>query len=256
MFKIVRIVILLAIFVGVAFYSKAQKLKARSWSEPLEIVIYPINGDDDSADVNNYINELEPDVFAPVDKFIKTQSQSYDLIADEPTHLRLGSVITEQPPESPLPGANYAAIIWWSLKLRYWVYQNTPDSESNLHRVRMFVIYHEAIKGRRLEHSLGLDKGLVAVVHAFASIEQDQQNNIVITHELLHTVGATDKYDANNEPIFPIGYAAPEQSQRYPQYQAEIMAVRIPISATHSRMADNLDQCVIGEQTAKEINWL
>ncbi|MGZ5031405.1 MAG: hypothetical protein ACXV8I_12530, partial [Methylobacter sp.] len=93
-------------------------------------------------------------------------------------------------------------------------------------------------------------------VHAFASIDQDQQNNIVIAHEFLHTVGATDKYDADNNALFPIGYADPEQSPLYPQAKAEIMVGRIPLSATNGRMAAGLDECVIGKQTAKEIDWL
>lgn len=222
----------------------------------MDVVIYRINGDNNSPIVNDYIYELDDSVFTPVDQFIEKQSQKYNLITSHPTRTHLGPVISVQPPESPPPNSNYAAIIWWGLKFRYWAYKNTPDSDSNLHRIRVFVHYHEATKGRHLQHSLGLDKGLLAVVHAFASIDQDQQNNIVIAHELLHTVGATDKYTADNEPIFPIGYADPTQSPLYPQNKAEIMAARIPLSATSSRMADNLDQCIIGEQTAREINWL
>jgi hypothetical protein len=222
----------------------------------MDVVIYRINGDNNSPIVNDYIYELDDSVFTPVDQFIEKQSQKYNLITSHPTRTHLGPVISVQPPESPPPNSNYAAIIWWGLKFRYWAYKNTPDSDSNLHRIRVFVHYHEATKGRHLQHSLGLDKGLLAVVHAFASIDQDQQNNIVIAHELLHTVGATDKYAADNEPIFPIGYADPTQSPLYPQNKAEIMAARIPLSATSSRMADNLDQCIIGEQTAREINWL
>ena len=168
----------------------------------------------------------------------------------------MGPVLTVLPPEAPLPGEGYAAIIWWGLKFRYWTYKNTPDSDSNMRRIHVFVLYHEATQGRRLQHSLGLDKGLAAVVHAFASIDQDQQNNIVIAHEFLHTVGATDKYAADNNALFPIGYADPEQSPLYPQTKAEIMVGRIPLSATKVRMAASLDECVIGEQTAKEINWL
>lgn len=222
----------------------------------MDVVIYRINGDNNSPIVNDYIYELDDSVFTPVDQFIEKQSQKYNLITSHPTRTHLGPVISVQPPESPPPNSNYAAIIWWGLKFRYWAYKNTPDSDSNLHRIRVFVHYHEATKGRHLQHSLGLDKGLLAVVHAFASIDQDQQNNIVIAHELLHTVGATDKYAADNEPIFPIGYADPTQSPLYPQNKAEIMVARIPLSATSSRMADNLDQCIIGEQTAREINWL
>jgi len=253
--KVIRIVILLAIFFTLAFYSKIQKLQARSWAVPLQVVIYPINGDNNSPVVNQYINELNESVFLPIDEFMQQQSQPYQFIIHHPTQTRLGAVMKLQPPESPRPDANIFAIIGWSIKLRYWAYQNTPDSRSNMHRIRVFVYYHEPVNGRHLAHSLGLDKGLIAIVHAFAAESHDEQNNVVIAHELLHTVGATDKYAANSQPIFPIGYAAPNQSPLYPQTKAEIMAIGIAESATQSHMATYLHDCVIGEQTAKEINW-
>jgi hypothetical protein len=253
--KIIRIMILLAILATLAFYSKIQKLQARSWSVPLQVVIYPINGDNNSPSVNEYINALDSNVFQPVDQFMQQQSLNYQLATRQPTQTQLGAVMKLQPPESPRPDANIFAIVWWSIKLRYWAYKNTPDSTANLRRIRVFVYYHEPIAGRHLEHSLGLDKGLIAIVHGFAAEDYDQQNNVVLAHEILHTVGATDKYAANHEPIFPIGYAAPNQSPLYPQSKAEIMAIGIPQSATNSRMASHLNECVIGEQTAKEINW-
>ena len=59
----------------------------------------------------------------------------------------------------------------------------------------------------------GLQKGLIGVVNAFASDEQAAQNNVVIAHELLHTVGATDKYDPRtNQPSHPDGYAEPDRA--------------------------------------------
>jgi hypothetical protein len=119
----------------------------------------------------------------------------------------------------------------------------------------VFVYYHQPLEGRHLEHSLGLNKGLIAVVHAFAAESYDQQNNVVMVHELLHTVGATDKYTTDGQPLFPTGYAAPNQTPLYPQSKAEIMAIGIAQTAIKSRMASNLDECVIGEQTAREINW-
>ncbi len=61
--KIFRIVILLAIFFTLAFYGKLQKLQARSWAVPLQVVIYPINGDNNSPVVNAYINGLNESVF-------------------------------------------------------------------------------------------------------------------------------------------------------------------------------------------------
>lgn len=256
LFKIVRILLLLAVFVAIAFYTKTQKLKSRSWAEPLIVEIYPINGDSDSNTVNEFIDNLDAGDFEPIDAFMRQQGEQYALITDQPTQTSLGPVLTVQPPAAPAPGSGYAAIIWWGIQFRYWTYRNTPEPDSNMRRINVYVLYHEAAEGKRLPHSVGLDKGLTALVHAFASDDQTAQNNIVIAHELLHTVGATDKYDAQNRALFPIGYADPDQSPLYPQTAAEIMVGRIPLSETEMRMADSLDECIIGEQTAREINWL
>jgi hypothetical protein len=71
------------------------------------------------------------------------------------------------------------------------------------------------------------------VVNAFADSDHEGSNNVVIAHELLHTLGATDKYDPiGNQPLYPDGYANPQASPRLPQRRAEIMAGRIPISET------------------------
>ncbi|MGR9100601.1 MAG: hypothetical protein ACU826_08540 [Gammaproteobacteria bacterium] len=255
LFKSIRIVILLLIFAFVAFYSKSQRLQSRAWTEPLEVVIYPINGDR-SASVEDYIARLDAADFASIDRFFREEGESYPIIADHPTETRLGPILIKQPPPSPLPDASALERMWWGVRFRWWSFLNTPDSDSNLRRVRIFTHYHDAVAGRRLQHSLGLDKGLLAIVHAFASPDQNEQNNIVIAHELLHTVGATDKYDNNEEPSYPDGYAAPDQKPLFPQRYAEIMSGRIPLSPRTSRMASSLDECVVGRKTAMEINWL
>ncbi len=83
------------------------------------------------------------------------------------------------------------------------------------------------------------------------------KNNVVIAHELLHTVGATDKYSpADNLPLFPIGYADPDRQPLYPQSMAEIMGGRIPVSETQAVIPKSLVQAMIGPQTALEINWI
>ena len=80
---------------------------------------------------------------------------------------------------------------------------------------------------------------------------------MVITHELLHTLGATDKYDlATNQPLYPEGYAEPDQQPLFPQEKAEIMAGRIPLSETKAAMPEGLTHTLIGEKTAREIKWI
>jgi len=94
------------------------------------------------------------------------------------------------------------------------------------------------------------------VVHAFASRSLNGSNDIVIAHELLHTVGASDKYDlASGTPLFPQGFADPAQEPRFPQQRAEIMAVRRALSASESEIPASLEAVVVGPATALEIGW-
>ena len=81
-------------------------------------------------------------------------------------------------------------------------------------------------------------------------------NAVVIAHELLHTVGASDKYDlATGAPLFPNGYADPQQQPLYPQAKTEIMAGRRPLSAGEAEMPRNLRHVIVGPATALEIHW-
>ena len=94
-------------------------------------------------------------------------------------------------------------------------------------------------------------------MNAFAADKYADKNNIVIAHEFLHTVGATDKYlMETGEPVFPIGFVEPDKTPLYPQDFAEIMAGVIPVGEQEWVMPDNLDQTIIGYETAKEINWI
>ena len=123
--------------------------------------------------------------------------------------------------------------------------------------MRIFVLYQDPGQTENVPHSTGLQKGLVGVVHAYAAEDLDGANNIVIAHELLHTLGATDKYDpATLAPIYPAGYAQPDRDPRYPQEYAELMAGRRPLAPGEVEMPESLAGVLIGPETAAEINWL
>ena len=140
--------------------------------------------------------------------------------------------------------------------MRYWVWQikrhHSPPAD-----IHMFVLFYDPDKNQHLAHSLGLEKGLIGVVNAFAAREFAAKNNIVIAHELLHTVGATDKYDiATGNPLYPQGYVEPQREPLYPQEFAEIMAGATPITESKHIMPEALAEVIIGVKTAKEINWV
>jgi hypothetical protein len=77
-----------------------------------------------------------------------------------------------------------------------------------------------------------------------------------IGHELLHTVGATDKYDASGRARDPAGLADPGRDPRYPQLHAEWMVGEIPTGPGAGRLADSLEEVQVGPATAREIGWV
>ncbi|WP_179954405.1 hypothetical protein [Sulfuriferula nivalis] len=253
-FRGVRITILLGVLITLAALTSWERWFVAQWMRPLHIVIYPINGDHNEQ-VQAYIDALTVDDFTEISQFINQQSARYRLTPIAVPQVKLAHTIATEPPLPPKPPASAVDIALWSLKLRQYVWQNTAFWQS-LGQVKLFVVYHQGEDGVALEHSLGLQKGLIGVVHAFAQPQQNAQNNVVITHELLHTLGATDKYDANLQPIYPEGFADVDGNvPHYPQSEAEIMAGRIALSPTHAVMPKRLQDCVIGAKTAFEIQW-
>ncbi|MBL4762499.1 MAG: hypothetical protein JKY93_07365 [Gammaproteobacteria bacterium] len=251
--KKLRVFLLLLILLFVALNSWSIKSRSTDWDQPLWVAIYPINADGSNASKNT-IQTLSVEDFQFVESFMRREAKRYALSIENPVTMKLAPEIKELPPTPPIDG-NTLGIIVWSLKMRYWAYSRdtfvgpSPD-------IQIFVLYHDPKQTTRLAHSLGLQKGLIGVVNAFAGREYRGSNNMVIAHEMLHTVGASDKYDGhNNQPIYPEGFARPDQTPLYPQHKAEIMAGRVPLSATESIMPTNLKRVVVGEQTSKEINW-
>jgi hypothetical protein len=120
----------------------------------------------------------------------------------------------------------------------------------------MFALYYDPATLQRVPDSHGLQKGLIGTAHLFADPAAAGGNNIVITHELLHTVGASDKYDlGSGAPLFPTGLADRDRQPLYPQDAAEIMAGRRALSANQWEMPRSLRSVVVGPETALEIRW-
>ncbi len=253
-FQFLRPAALFCLMASILAISTQQKISSRSWNKPLNVVIYPINADRSVA-TENYISGLDHSDFAEIDEWFSREARRYHLGVAKPLFTQLGPTVAEMPPRLPDQPSALQSLLW-SLHLRYWVYRHTPDDLSNLHRVRVFVAFHTGEDNQPLSHSVGLQKGLIGVVHAFSLPHQAQQNNIVIAHEVLHTVGAIDKYTSSGNPVFPEGFSNPRRVPLYPQRYAEIMAGSIATSEHQSYMANSLKSTRINEITAREIAWL
>jgi hypothetical protein len=253
MFKFIRIAVLLLILFFVSVSTWLTQARSTDWDDSLWVKVYPINADGSTA-ARDYIQSLELDDFAAIEDFITRETGKFGSTLSRPVRMELGDEILEQPPAlKEHPGT--LDIMLWSLKMRWWASDVTDDQDRVNPDVRIFVRYHSPVDEIRLENSVGLQKGMVGIVNAYASRRHSGANNVIIAHEFLHTLGATDKYNpATGLPEFPLGFAEPGQSPRFPQKFAEIMGGRIPLAADDAVIPKSLRYVVIGATTAQEIN--
>lgn len=250
MWKTIRISILLVILVIVAL--DAWRDQNQNWNQPINVVLHPINADG-QPQTERYIQQLKASDFSDASAFLQQQAQNY---RKQPTYFafNLGRQLNTLPPKIP-DQANMLQVMLWSLKFRFYAWWQHQSSDGHA-TVTLYLNYYDPHTMSELKHSTALEKGRIGVVNLFASTRQQQQNNVVLTHELLHAFGATDKYNLETgQPIYPVGYVNPDQQPRYPQKMAELMAGVIPISSQSSNMPLSLEQTLIGSLTAQEIGW-
>jgi hypothetical protein len=244
---------LLLVLAVVALNTWQDHYRSTRWRVPLFVAIYPVAADE-SPVTRAYVDALDDERFKPIDRFFTREAASYRLATGEPVRTRLQPELQRRPPERGARDGILGTMLW-SLKLRYWAWSVSRQAREP-EDIRIFVLYHDPSLTPTVPHSLGLTKGLIGVVYAFAAPEMNGENDVVIAHELLHTVGATDKYDFGNDaPHFPDGYGDPQQDPLYPQTTAELMAGRRMLRADRWEEVSSLQEVVIGPATALEIRW-
>lgn len=252
MWRKIRIAVLLFILATVAQQAWLSE-RDLEWGKNFYVALHPVNVDN-SPKVATYLDALTPGQFEPLTEYFAAEAQRYGLSMYHPFAIRLGAQVSGNPPLPPRPASALDAMVW-SLKFRWWAWRHSPEMQVKP-KIRLYLLYHDPDKVDGLSHSTALSKGRVGLVHLYGDPRADAQNHVIVAHELLHTVGATDKYDlATNQPHYPEGYADPEREPRYPQQKAELMGGRIPLSATEADIPQDLDATLIGAATAREIQW-
>ena len=255
MFKAIRVTILSLILLVVAVNTWLSQARSTDWNNSLWVKIYPINADGSDA-AADYIGRLELEHFAGIEAFIAREAERYGKSLSRPLRMELGREVREQPP-AVQPNPSGLDVMLWSLKLRWWASQTAGDQDSVDPDVRIFVRYYRPDHALPLENSVGMQKGMVGIVNAYGSRRHQGSNNVIIAHEFLHTLGATDKYDpADGQPLPPHGLAEPDRSPLYPQRYAEIMGGRIALAADEAIIPKSLTYAIIGRQTASEIRLI
>lgn len=258
MWKSLRVFILLIILATVIqqmFLDKADL----DWKDNFYVVVYPINADADNAEsatvVNTYINSLARGDFEPLAVYFAEEAARYNLGLRRPVEVLLGNVV-HKVPAAPPKNSSLLSVVIWSLKFRLFAWQNSPKV-SVKPDIKLYLLYHHPKTNLVLSHSTALNKGRIGRVNLFGDAKYSKQNLVILAHELLHTLTATDKSDLSTTlPVFPEGFAEPDKQPLYPQEFAELMGGRVPINESHAEIPSSLAQTIIGHKTAREIGWL
>ena len=253
MLKRLRIAVLLYVLLFVAAAQFFTTRNATDWDAPLWVDIYAVAGDDTAA-TRRFVDGLQPSAFADAEAFFAREAKRYGVALEQPFELRVVGEYAAGLPRLD-PDAGRLDVLLWSLRMR-WLATRLSWRAGPSGDIVVFAVFHEPTAGATLDRSTALDKGLIAVANLFSGREASATNQIVLAHELLHTLRATDKYSfASNTPSYPNGYAAPDAKPLLPQTKAELMAGRIALDEQRAEMPASLGQVVIGPLTAHEIGW-
>jgi len=254
-FKLMRVVALLSILFVLVVGTWMTERRLASWERPTTVTIYPIAADDDPHTAK-YVDSLLASDFGPINEFMEREMRPYGISLTPTFHFHLAEPGNRLPPDIP-DQFSPAAIAWWSLKMRFWAWMQDFNDDLIQPDIQMFLLYHGANSRSEVEISVGMRKGRYGVVNLYAQRSMHPRNLVVFTHELMHVMGASDKYVlTTGEPEYPFGFADPTQKPLFPQTRAEIMGGRIPITSFSSEMPSSLQACKIGRLTAEEIGFM
>jgi len=232
-----------------------QKNINQNWSGARTVKIIPVFADE-KLGTRKFVEALTRSDFENIPDYLENNAKRYGLNLSSSLLFDLEPPIDDIPPSLPKTSDGFLSQVAWSLKLRWWAWRNQTKDHSD-DQIRLFVMYQSPDKGIVLPHSTGLRNGLIGLINVRATKKDKRLHNVILTHELMHIFGASDKYSLETgQPIFPQGYLDPQQNPLWPQSHAELMARSLPLSKTKFKVAERLRHTRIGDVTAREIGWL
>lgn len=164
-------------------------------------------------------------------------------------------------PEAPLPWPEDTSSGWLA-RLRYArtlqgalePLDAMVELEPRAYDARLYVVVESGTSGTFSE-GVGAAGGELGLVRARVQGTDTMLALTALAHELLHCLGATDKYDAQGHALLPQGLVDPERAPVLPQEQAEVMVGEVPLEAGAGRLPDSLDELAVGPLTAAEVGW-
>jgi hypothetical protein len=256
----VRVAVLLAILLIVLLYAWqdiSERRDRASFRRPLDVAVVLLQYGPRDAGTAAAIVQLQQRVNALQDTLFSEQRR-YRSEAEPLLRLSAyGPVPVLREPPAPTSESFWdAAVHTYEL----WRYTRAVDAAvqlpSRAFDSRIYVLVEPVqSQARKLVEGFSEQGGRVGVARVQLDASTVDLGLFVVAHELMHTLGATDKYTADGTTQIPAGLGDPEQSPLYPQRRAEVMARNRVVSPGHELIPDALGELSVGSTTAREIGW-
>ncbi len=246
---------LLGVTVLWALHDIRSRHARTEWEHPVEVAVdlVELGAVDPSA-----VNALRAR-FPALEARLASEYHRYGGRLAEPVHFTVfGPVAVDRAPP-PDPDATLSSLARHAYD--QWRWTHAVDEVSNLPArnfdSRIYVLARTPHDANRnwVEGSSELG-GRVGVARIDLDASVVDLALFVVTHEFLHTLGASDKYDATGRALIPDGLVEPRRVPLYPQRYAEVMTRNLVLAPGRERPPESLAELGVGVGTAGEIGWL
>jgi hypothetical protein len=257
----VRVGVLLTVLFVVVLYAVRDYRSRRArndWTHTVDVAVVLVHVEGRPAIEGSLAATLRARAEGLEDR-LHAEARRYRSDALKPFRLRvLGPV--EVKAAAPTPASGSAVdLASQALDLRRWLADVDPRAavDPDLWDTRIYVsVRAPASELRSVVEGQSQEGGRIGVVDVELDASMIDLTLFVTTHELMHTLGATDKYDAAGRTVVPDGLAEPDRVPLYPQRFAEVMGRNRPVSPSAEVVPASIDELAVGARTAAEIGWL
>lgn len=256
-FYLARVAVLLTVLAIVIVYAIGDytgRRARRAWQRPLDVALVLLARDALDADALAAFEERVP----ALERALEREFSRYGGLFRPIRFHQFGPVPERTPPPRPSPEPGWLEPVRVSYEL-FWFARRSDDAAGVRGRFdgKIYVVLSPPrSETLALVEGLSQGGGRIAVTRIELSEDSVDFGLFVVTHELFHLLGASDRYGADGTARLPEGLGDPEREPLFPQESAEVMARGRVLQPGREVPPGDLAELRVGPRTAEEIGWL